>query len=105
MWQSPVEIIPLRISTALTRCSAVLPLRAGLTRAAKMHECLRSLHSAYESRPGSTALQRFECDNAVEIRDRIMLDFYPGLPHICRGVGNFEKWGGEGPLVRSGNTF
>ena len=31
---------------------------------------------------GSTALQRFECSNAIEIRNGIMFDFYPGLPHI-----------------------
>ena len=29
----------------------------------------------------NTALQRFECGNAVEIRNRIMFNFYPGLPH------------------------
>ena len=27
---------------------------------------------------GSSALQRFECGNAVEIRNGIMFDFYPG---------------------------
>ena len=27
-------------------------------------------------------MQRFKCSNAVKIRNRIMLDFYPGLPHI-----------------------
>ena len=31
---------------------------------------------------GSYALQRFECSNAIEIRNEIMFDFYPGLPHI-----------------------
>ena len=31
---------------------------------------------------GSFALQRFERDNAINIRNRIMFDFYPGLPHI-----------------------
>ena len=31
---------------------------------------------------GSSVLQRFECGNVVEIRNRIMFDFYPGLPHI-----------------------
>ena len=31
---------------------------------------------------GSTALQRFEHSNAVEIRNGIMFDFYPGLPHM-----------------------
>ena len=30
----------------------------------------------------STALQRFEHGNAVEICNRIMFDFYPGLPHM-----------------------
>ena len=31
---------------------------------------------------GSTALQCFECGNGVEIRNGIMFDFYPGLPHM-----------------------
>ena len=31
---------------------------------------------------GSSALQRFERGNAVEIRNRIMFGFYPGLPHV-----------------------
>jgi len=31
---------------------------------------------------GSSALQRFERSNASEIRNGIMFDFYPGLPHI-----------------------
>ena len=31
---------------------------------------------------GSSALQRFERGNALEIRNGIMFDFYPGLPHI-----------------------
>ena len=30
----------------------------------------------------SSALQRFECVNALEIRNGIMFNFYPGLPHI-----------------------
>ena len=30
---------------------------------------------------GSSALQRFEFGNTVEIRNRIMFDFYLGLPH------------------------
>ena len=34
------------------------------------------------TRNGSSALQRFEHGNAFEIRNRIMFDFYPGLPHI-----------------------
>ena len=31
---------------------------------------------------GSSALQRFERSNALEIRNRIMFNFYPGLPHM-----------------------
>ena len=31
---------------------------------------------------GSSVLQRFECSNASEIRNGIMFDFYPELPHI-----------------------
>ena len=30
----------------------------------------------------SSALQHFERSNAIEIRNRIMFDFYPGLPHM-----------------------
>ena len=31
---------------------------------------------------GSTALQRFKRGNAIAIHNRIMFDFYPGLPHM-----------------------
>ena len=31
---------------------------------------------------GSSALQCFERSNVVKIRNGIMFDFYPGLPHI-----------------------
>ena len=31
---------------------------------------------------GSSTLQRFERGNTVKIRNGIMFDFYPGLPHI-----------------------
>ena len=30
----------------------------------------------------SSALERFEHSNEIEIHNRIMFDFYPGLPHI-----------------------
>ena len=30
----------------------------------------------------SLALSRVKLGNALEIRDRIIFDFYPGLPHI-----------------------
>ena len=31
---------------------------------------------------GISALQHFECSNAIDIRNEIMLDFNSGLPHI-----------------------
>ena len=31
---------------------------------------------------GSSVLERFERGNGIEIRNGIMFDFYPGLPHI-----------------------
>ena len=31
---------------------------------------------------GSSAIQRFERNNAIQIRDRITFDFYTGLPHM-----------------------
>ena len=37
---------------------------------------------------GSSALERFECSNAIEIRNGIMFDFYPGLPQIYCRIGN-----------------
>ena len=39
---------------------------------------------------GSSALQHFEYSNAVKIRNRIMFDFYLGLPHIH--VNILEEW-------------
>ena len=61
--------------------STELLLRVGHICPAKMHECLISLHSAYEPRR-SAVLQRFERSNTVEICNGMMFDFYPGLPHI-----------------------
>ena len=29
-----------------------------------------------------SALERFECGNAIKVYNGIMFDFYPGLPHI-----------------------
>ena len=52
--------------------SAVLPLRVGLIRAAKLHQCLISLVARMSpTLNGSTALQRYECSNAVKIRNGI----------------------------------
>ena len=32
---------------------------------------------------GSSAVERFKHGNAIELCNRIMFDFYPGLPHLC----------------------
>ena len=53
------------------RSSAELTLRAGLIRA--------RMSPAFN---GNSALERFERSYAIEIRNRILFDFYPGLPHI-----------------------
>ena len=31
---------------------------------------------------GSSALECYKCGNAIEICNRIMFDFYPGLPYM-----------------------
>ena len=31
---------------------------------------------------GSSTLELFECSDAIELCNRIMCDFYPGLPHV-----------------------
>ena len=53
------------------------------------HSCDYSTYGSdhplvYEPCPshGSFALQRFKRGNTVELRNGIMFDFYPGLPHI-----------------------
>jgi len=36
------------------------------------------------TRNGSFALQHFEHSNAIKIRNGVMFDFYPGLPHVLQ---------------------
>ena len=40
----------------------------------------------------SSSLERFERGNAIEIRNRIMFDFYPGLPHIYSELLHEWAW-------------
>ena len=40
---------------------------------------------------GSSALQRVKLGDALEIRDGIIFDFYPGLPHIMY-IAYLELW-------------
>ena len=39
---------------------------------------------------GSSAPERFERGNAMEIHNGIMLDFYPGLPHMTFLLANIR---------------
>ena len=41
---------------------------------------------------GSSVLQCFKRDNAIEIRNEIMFDFYPGLPHVCMFLGQLVQY-------------
>ena len=50
-------------------CSAVLSLRVRLICAAKLHQCLISLHSVSPALNGSTAQQCFKRINVVEMRN------------------------------------
>ena len=50
-----------------------------------MCECLMSPHTSPHMSPTlneSSAIQRFECSDAIEIRDGILFDFYTGLPQL-----------------------
>ena len=42
---------------------------------------------------GSSAIQRFEGNDAIKIRDGITFDFYTGLPHVLipKHAGNFFR--------------
>ena len=41
---------------------------------------------------GSSVLQHFECSNAVALCNRIMFDFYLGLPHVCCFSQRSNRW-------------
>ena len=41
---------------------------------------------------GISALQRFEHSNAIEIRNGIMFDFYPGLPYMSNSLYMYANW-------------
>ena len=63
----------------LKRCSAELPLTVG--------KLINTQYHIYTARTSTTlnqssALQHLLCSNMIKIRNRIMFDFYPGLPHI-----------------------
>ena len=95
VWQSRVEIKHysvvqfdcVTVFEALWRKTSV---KGMVIHAAKMHEYMYLLSLCSCMSPTlnkSSALQCFECSNTVidKIHNGIMLDFYPGLPHIYHG--------------------
>ena len=81
-WQSHVENKDYSVTyfnriAAFKRRIAELQVKAGLIRATH-------LQSTYMSRAlnGSSAIQCFKCSDAIEICNKIILNFYMGLPHI-----------------------
>ena len=67
------------------------PLRAGLIYTLGKLINTYHIYTAHMSPAlnGSSALERFEHSNAIKIRNGIMFNFYPGLPHIH--VVNIER--------------
>ena len=64
-----------------SRCSAELP-RGSYALGKLINTCHVYTARMSPALNGSSALQRFERSNAIEIRNGIMFDFYPGLPHM-----------------------
>ena len=85
MWQSRVEIEHYSI-VYFERITALKALYCSAFIKGGTHACYVDFDAALQHMSpalnGSTALQRCEHDNAVEICNRIMFDFYPGLPHM-----------------------
>ena len=85
MWQSQVEIEHYSI-VYFDRITVFKALyrRTSVKRGAGMH-CVNvvSIHEFTQSPSlnGSSALECFKRCNVIEIRNRIMFDFYLGLPH------------------------
>ena len=85
MWQSRVEIE--HYSVAYFNRITAFEVRTSVKGGAHALGKLINTCHVYTARMspalnGSSALQRFERSNAIEIRNGIMFDLYPGLPHI-----------------------
>ena len=66
------------------RSALAFPLRRGSYALGKLiNTCHVYTASMSPALNRSSALQHFERSNAIEIRNGIMFDFYPGLPHVC----------------------
>ena len=87
MWQSQVEIQHYSIVyfNPITAFE-VLYHRTSVKGGADMR-CVNmvSIHKFTQSPSlnGSSVLEHFNSSNAIEIRNEIMFDFYPGLPHMA----------------------
>ena len=111
MWQFILLCI-LTVLLCLKCCSTKLWLRVGLIHAAKVHEQSTKVYVVHMSSAlnGSSALQNFECNNAVEMHNGIMFHFYAGLSHVillssryfynsiflspCRAISHDIAWRG-----------
>ena len=83
MWQSKLNIIPLRITLAFLRSKHSSVEGWGSYTLGKLmntyHVYIVHMNPALS---GSSALEHFERSNVIEICNRIMFDFYVGLPHM-----------------------
>ena len=53
------------------------------------------------TRNESTVLQRFECSSVIEMRNEIMFNFYPGLPHLCYKAKKYDLVLHSGVQIKS----
>ena len=84
MWLSQVEIEHYSV-VYFARITAFEALQLRTFMQCRAHTCCwYSWIYAADMSPAlkrSSVLQHFECGNVIEIRNEIMFDFYPGLPH------------------------
>ena len=97
MWQCRLEIeyyIPLHISISSLcskhRISELQGWSSNVLYKYGNYRCNYALHLS-PALNGSSEIQRFERSDAIEIRDRIIFDFYTGLPHMCKCANSFRK--------------
>ena len=75
---------PLTYTCNLLWTAVELLLRMWLIFTAQACQVVMHLHSVYEPHPynRSSMLQHFKCSHMIEIHNRILFNFYPGLPHM-----------------------
>ena len=84
MWQSQVEIKHYSVGY-FDRITAFEALYSRTSIKGGADTCCMNVVSIPRAPPlnGSSALEHFERSNATEIRNGIMFNFYPGLPHLA----------------------